>query len=213
MNPIYKKQTWALKTKLSDQVLRDLDFTDTNMNSPIFEGVTFELCLFERTNVDNARLFYDCNFDRCIFKSVKLKNSAFGNNKGSYSNCRFEKCDFTGLHFNTTRFINCDFIRCKLKNINFNATSFLQCRFTGKLENVTFNGIYDTNKGQHPTLEDVDFSAASFGEFVSFFDCDLSACTPPLGKTFGELLYIFDLNTPAYLGTGSKNRIVIPLKR
>ncbi|HEY8957442.1 pentapeptide repeat-containing protein [Chitinophaga sp.] len=212
MNTTHKEQTWVLKTKFSNLVLSDFDFTDTNMNSAIFERVTFNSSLFERTNVDNTRLFHDCNFDHCIFKNVKLKNSAFGNNKGEYNNCQFEKCDFTGLHFNATRFINCGFTHCKLKNINFNASSFLQCQFVGKLENVTFNGIYDTNTSTHKILENVDFSAAIFGEFVSFFDCDLSTCTPPQGKTFEELLYIFDLNSPANLSSGSKDRIVIPLK-
>jgi hypothetical protein len=101
------------------------------------------------------------------------------------------------------------FKKCKLNHISFNASSLLNCKFIGSLNDVTFNGLYDTNKSECKSIEAVDFSEAKLGDFVTFIDCDLSSCVPPKGSSFSQLLYNIDSNDARVLSTGSKDRIVV----
>ena len=205
----YKGTIWELKTKISQHTFENFDFSNTDFNSAIFENVIFKDCLFFKSNLCGSKLFYQSRFENCRFISVNLSNTTFGSNKGIYKNCLFEKCDFKGRDFNFTEFINCDFVKAKLKNINFNGSKFENCRFIGKIEDTNFNGIYDTNPNSTNCLKKVDFSETIFGEFVTFFNCDLDTCIPPIGSLFNELLYNLYLNDPSILSTGSKDRIVL----
>jgi uncharacterized protein YjbI with pentapeptide repeats len=208
-NNQYKDTVWELKTKVSQCTFEDFDFSNTNFNSTIFENVVFKNCLFFKSNLSGSKLFYQSNFEDCKFINVNLSNTTFGSNRGVYKGCLFEKCNFKGKEFDFTEFINCDFVNTKMKNINFNGSKFDNCRFIGKIEDITFNGIYNTNPNPSTCLKEVDFSQAVFGEFVTFFNCDLSICTPPVGTSFYELLYNLYSNDPSILSTGSKDRIVI----
>ena len=208
----YKGSIWKLKERVTEQVFNNLDFTNTNFNSSIFENIKFSECLFDKSNLAGSKLFYESSFYKCDFINVDLSNSTFGSHKGTYNGCTFDKCNFRGKEFNFTQFIDCIFKECKLKKINFNGSSFANCKFIGAQDNVTFNGIYDTNKGIHPVLNKVDFSAAKFGEFVTFIDCDLNNCIPPNNKLFDELLYNLYSNDPRILSTGSKDRIILTRK-
>ena len=69
--------------------------------------------------------------------------------------------------------------------------------------------MYDTNKGDLPTLNKVSFLNSKLGEFVTFVDCDLAKVTPPKDSSFKDILYELYANNPKILSTGSKDRIVI----
>jgi len=209
LNDEHKGSIWNVKEKIENKVFISFDFSNTNFNSAIFENVTFKDCLFFKSNLSGSKIFYQSYFENCRFINVNLTTTTFGSNKGVYKNCLFEKCDFRGKGFNFTEFINCDFIKSKFKNINFNGSKFENCRFIGKIEDATFNGIYDTTPISTDCLKKVDFSEAVFGEFVSFFNCDLSTCIPPVGFLFSELLYNLYLNAPNILSTGSKDKITL----
>jgi hypothetical protein len=59
------------------------------------------------------------------------------------------------------------------------------------MADVFFHGNYssDITEGSKPNpMYEVDFSEATFGQYVVFNDCDLSTCTPPSGSTFDSLL-------------------------
>jgi fluoroquinolone resistance protein len=101
------------------------------------------------------------------------------------------------------------FDRCKIKNVNFNDASFKRTQFIGKLEDTTFNGMYHKRSTGHVPVDEVDFSMATLGDFVTFEKCDLSNSVPPLGTTFAELLYQIYLDDPTTLTTGSADRIVM----
>ena len=205
----HKGVTWELKTRVSNQTFDNFDFSNTNFNSSNFHNVNFINCLFFKSNLKGSKLFYESNFDSCRFEGIDLSNSTFGSHKGTYTKCIFEKCEFKGKEFNFTEFIDCDFIKTKFKKVNFNGSKFENCRFSGKFDDVTFNGIYDTNASKTECLKNVDFSEAIFGEFVNFYNCDLSTCIPPKGTSFDELLYQLYSNDPSVLSTGSKDKIVM----
>lgn len=201
-------KTWELKTRVSSQNFDNFDFTKTDFNSAIFDKVNFNYCLFDDSKLTGSKIFNSGTFDSCVFKNVDLSHTTIGSHKGIYQNCVFEKCSFKGVLFNFTRFENCKFDKCKIINTNFNASSFKNCQFIGKLSDVSFNGIYDQDKSEYKILDNVDFSESTFGDYVTFYHCDLSSSTPPKGKTFEELLYQIHTKDPGILSTGSKDRIV-----
>jgi fluoroquinolone resistance protein len=187
----------------------DIDYSMKDFNDSTFSDGLFRNCLFYKTILEHSRIQGKVDFENCTFRNINFINTNFGSNNGHYLNCDFDRCNFKGRLFNFTRFVNCTFKICKLVNIDFSGSSFQNCKFIGKLENVSFNGIYDTNKSPFPTFESVDFSEAIFGEFVTFYDCDVSTCIPPKNELFDDLLYHLYENNTRILSTGSKDRIVI----
>lgn len=211
MNTKYINYSWAEYTLNENVLFEYYNFTGTIFENTSFEKVTFKNCLFYKCDTNHIGL-WNCNFINCEFKDVDLRNVPIGADGGILKKCQFIRCDFRGQHFWFPVFEDCIFEKCKLKNINFNDASFLKCKFIGKLEDVTFNGMYHKIKKEIKPLDYVDFSESIFGDYVGFEDCDLSTCIPPVGKTFNELLYIADLNDLKHLSTGSKDRYVIPKK-
>lgn len=208
-NTTHTEKTWDLKTKIESRDFDNYDFTKTNFNSAIFNNVNFSHCVFEQSNLANSKIFYDSNFEYCLFENLDLSHTTVGSHKGTYQDCIFKKCNFKRKEFNFTRFINCKFESCALTKINFNASSFKNCQFIGKLSDVNFNGIYDTNQSEFKTLENVDFSESTLGDFVTFHHCDLSTCTAPKGFKFSELLYSLYETDANIMSTGSKDRIIL----
>ena len=186
----------------------DDDFSGCNLNAAILKDVWFRNCLFRKTKFDGVKAF-DGGATNCKFIGVDFSRTTFASNRANYDSCTFERCNFKGQHFVFTRFDSCIFLGCRLQNINFNASSFLKCSFAGKLQDVEFNGIYDTNKSAFTPLLNLDFSKAEFGDYVGFSDCDLATCIPPEGRTLEEILYHPYENDSKYLTTGTKDRLVI----
>lgn len=209
MNDEYKDIQLELKTKFSSRNFEKYDFSNTNFNSAIFENVFFKECIFNKTNLDGSKIFYESNFESCTFTQVNLGNTTFASNSGTYKNCTFEKCKLLGKEFNHTIFVECTFSKCNLKRINFNGSKFINCTFIGKIESTCFNGIYDTNQSPNECLNSVDFSEATFGEFVTFHNCNLSSCIPPKGRTFESMLYQIYPSKPHILSTGTEDRIIL----
>ncbi|MEI2273219.1 pentapeptide repeat-containing protein [Sphingobacterium sp. ML3W] len=209
MNKDYVNQTLALKTKFSNKNFVNWDFTNTNFNSAIFENTNFDGCLFKASILAGSRIFYDSNFKNCIFKKINLSETTFGSHKGVYTDCIFEDCEYKYRAFNFTQFVNCKFIKTKFTTVNFNGSQFRSCIFDGKFKDVTFNGLYDTNRDSKACLQHCDFSSSIFGDFVSFDNCDLSTCTAPKDTTFDKILYQVDASNPKLLSTGSPDRLTI----
>ena len=211
MNTIYSGFSWEKYSKYENQVFENFDFTNTVFENAAFNNVTFKGCLFFKSNMNHIGL-WSSNFIDCKFISIDLRNMPMGANGGLFENCLFQRCDFRGQYFWYPHFNNCVFEKCKLKKIDFNDASFHYCKFIGKIEDVTFNGMYHKNETGIKPLDYVDFSEAVFGEYVGFENCDLSTCIPPKGNKFDELLYVSNLNNPDRLSSGTKDRYVIPKK-
>lgn len=209
MNTQYKGFSWEERTEYENELFEDCDFTDTVFDHVVFKTVTFKNCLFVKSVMNHIKI-WSSSFINCKFVNVDLRNMPMGANGGLFEDCLFQKCDFRGQYFWYPFFNRCVFERCKLKGINFNDTSFHYCKFIGKIEDVTFNGIYHEQENTRKALDYVDFEDAIFGEYVGFENCDLSTSIAPKGKTFKELLYIVDMNDLEHLSTGSKDRFVIP---
>ncbi len=209
MNDTYKGFTWEKRVKFENETFQDCDFTETIFENASFKDVTFENCLFFKSNMNHIGL-WGSRFFNCKFIHIDLRNMPMGADGGLFESCLFQKCDFRGQYFWYPHFNKCIFENCKLKKIDFNDSSFHYCKFIGKIEDVTFNGIYHKKETGIKPLDYVDFSEAVFGEYVGFENCDLSSCIPPQGSTFKEILYVVDLNEPNHLSTGSKDRYVIP---
>lgn len=187
----------------------DIDYSLKDFEALTFKDGLFKNCLFYKTALVNSRIHGKVDFEDCTFQNTNLTNTNFGSHNGNYLNCVFDKCNFRGKLFNFSRYVNCSFKNCKLVNIDFSGSSFQNCKFIGKLDDVSFNGIYDINKSVYPTLEMVDFSEAIFGEFVTFYDCDLTTSIPPKNDSFEDLLYCLYEDSVKVLSTGSKDRIII----
>jgi uncharacterized protein YjbI with pentapeptide repeats len=211
MNDIYKGYTWKERVKFENETFQDCDFTGTIFENASFKDVTFENCIFFKSNMNHIGLWRS-RFFYCKFINVDLRNMPMGADGGLFESCLFQKCDFRGQYFWYPHFNKCIFENCKLKKIDFNDSSFHYCKFIGKIEDVTFNGMYHKKETGIKPLDYVDFSEAVFGEYVGFENCELSTCIPPQGNIFKEMLYIVDLNEPNHLSTGSKDRCVIPQK-
>lgn len=212
MNETEKGKIWELKTKITNKVFEEYDFTATDFNSAIFENVTFKKCVLKKSNLSGTKIFYESKFENCSFIDLNFSNTTLGSNKGIYENCQFEKCVYKGKEFDFTQFIDCTFEKMKFNNVNFNGSIFRDCKLSGKFNDVSFNGIYETNPSKDACLNRVDFTNAEFGEFVNFYNCDLSTCSPPKGLEFDELLYQIYSNDPTVLSTGTKDRIVLVRK-
>lgn len=206
-NTEYKDRKWEMKTKIENITFNSFDFSGTLFNYPIFENVQFEDCLFNRSDITDARI-YGSSFINCRFIKIDFRTATIGAHKGLFRSCRLENCDFRNASFYEPEFINCEFYDCKLRNVDFKASSFESCRFVGKLSNVIFRGNDKSDLYSNPTpnsMYNIDFSEAILGEYVDFDDCDLSTCIPPKRKTFEELLSKSEYY-PNRLSTGHKNR-------
>jgi fluoroquinolone resistance protein len=208
----HRGKVWELKTRVGNYSFKNHDFTNTDFNSAIFENINFIDCLFDKSILSGSKIFGETSVEDCIFKDVNLSNSTIGSNKGLYQNCTFIKCSFQGKEFNFTRFVHCVFDKYVLKKINFNASSFLDCAFIGPMSDVTFNGMYDTNKSDFDTIDKVDFSKATLGDFVTFVECNFSTSIPPDKRNFDDILYQLYSDGTNILSTGSKDRIVMTKK-
>lgn len=209
MKDTYKGTKLELKTRLSDVAFEDYDFSGTDFNSAILVNVEFRRCLFAQSVVNGTKVFPSSRFESCHFLHVDLRNTTMGSDRGTYLECSFERCDFRGKEFTFTEFLQCKFLESKLKRVSFNGSRFNECQFVGKLEDVSFNGLYDTNPDDSACLRYVDFSRATFGEFVNFYHCNLSSCVPPQGKDFEALLYRIFRSNPDVLSTGSRDGLIL----
>lgn len=209
MDTTYLGFSWEKYSKYENQIFDDFDFTNTIFRNAAFKNVTFKGCLFYKSNMNHIGL-WSSSFIDCKFVELDLRNMSMGADGGLFERCFFQKCDFRGQYFWYPLFKDCVFEKCKLKKIDFNDSSFFKCKFIGKLEDVTFNGMYHKKETGLKPLDYTDFSEAILGDYVGFEDCDLSTCIPPQGKSFDEILYVVNLNEPHHLSTGTADRYVIP---
>jgi fluoroquinolone resistance protein len=208
MESKYKEFKWDKPTKFEKQVFINFDFTQANFDGVLFIECDFNGCIFKKCTPGSLGIF-GSNFTKCNFESFDFRRISVGANGGTFESCIFEKCNFSGRHFEYPHFELCIFDRCKIKNVNFNDASFSKTKFIGKIEDSTFNGLYHKKSTGHKIIDQVDFSEAIFGDFLTFENCDLSNSTPPKGKSFGDLLYQIYSNDPTTLSTGSSDRIVL----
>ena len=202
----YKNKKWDMKKKIENKTFKAFDFSYTLFNYPIFKNVQFEDCLFNKSNMEDARI-YGSSFINCHFIKIDFRTVTLGAHKGLFKSCRFDYCDFRNASFYEPEFKNCTFNRCKLSKVDFKASSFESCKFIGKMSDVIFRGndksdLYQDSKPN--SMYNIDFSEVILGEYVDFEDCDLSTCIPPKGRTFEEVLSQSKYY-PNRLGTGSKN--------
>ncbi len=204
----YRNHVWKTPTTLVNEEFLEADFSGADLSLVIFRKCIFKKCLFQKGNAGNVR-FFSCHFEDCVFRQFDFRRIAVGADGGLFTNCKFEKSDFTGRHFEHPHFTGCEFVNCKLRGVNFNDASFDGCSFVGKIEDTTFNGIYHSRSTGFPPLHCVDFSNAILGEYVTFESCDLSTCTPPKGESFDDILYQIYRSRTDVFSTGSSDRIVI----
>lgn len=208
MDTRYTKYKWHQATTFSGQEFLEFDFSDTDFDGVIFENSSFKNCKFHKGN-PGSLAFFGCKFFGCHFSSFDFRRISVGANGGLFDECKFSRCNFTGRQFEYPHFNQCVFDNCKLKNINFNDSSFEKCSFIGKIVDTTFNGMYHKQSTGFKALENIDFSQATFGDFVTFEDCDLTTCIPPTGITFDKILYYIYKNNQKIRSTGTKDQIVI----
>lgn len=86
--------------------------------------------------------------------------------QGSYEECTFRNCDFSGQDLNGFTFEHCVFYSCNLSNARVRSSSFQQVEFTGcKLLGIQFHMA-------DPFSFEVYFSGSQL-DFSSFYQCRL----------------------------------------
>jgi len=86
--------------------------------------------------------------------------------QGSYEECVFRNCDFSGRNLNGSAFENCEFHSCNLSNVQVRNSSFQQVDFADcKLLGIQFHMA-------DPFSFEVYFSRSQL-DFSSFYRCSL----------------------------------------
>lgn len=210
MDKRYRNYKWADTENLNHLEFTECDFSGSDFNNVYFVSSIFRGCLFQRGKPGNLA-FFSSSFSNCTFNNFDFRRVIVGADGGLFEDCQFLHCNFGGQHFESPHFDGCSFESCKIQGVNFNDSSFRECRFIGVIEDTTFNGLYHKKPTGFKILDRVDFSQTVFGDFVTFEDCDLPTCIPPLGKTFDDLLYPIYRDNPKVLSTGTPDRIVLDL--
>ncbi|MHC5309160.1 pentapeptide repeat-containing protein [Myroides sp. LJL116] len=199
-------------SRIENITFEGCDFSKTNFNGAHLYNVKFIRCLFFRTIFDDVKNYENGYFEDCHFESVKFHGTNVISNKVLLNNCIFKKCNIKIPLFSSI-FKGCQFLDMKIKGVRFNDSTFENCKFTGTLEDISFNGIYDSNPDPKACLKNVDFSNCFFKEFVSFENCDLSTSLPPNGHTFEKLLYKIYTDVDNIYSTGSKDKMTLNRSR
>ena len=208
MNTTFYNSKLTENSKFSNENYLDYDFSFCDFNKSYFVNSNFENCIFQKGK-SLQLAFFNCRFKNCKFINFDFRSIPVGADGGVFSSCHFLSCNFKGRQFEYPHFDLCLFDKCILKNINFNDASFYKTKFIGKLEDVTFNGLYHKKSSGFKIIDYVDFSDAILGEFVTFENCDLSTSVPPMGTQFSEFLYQIKEDSPHILSTGSRDKVVI----
>ncbi len=155
-----------MKTFISDESFKGLDFTIQRLPKADYENCIFESCNFSDGYLDNQNFmvcsFLECNlsntnvantqfkevlFDHCKMMGVKFEDASDFLMDFTFEHCALEFSSFRALNLKKTRFLN-----CKLNEVDFTKTD-LTASVLEKcdLERATF---------EHTILEKVDFTTA-----------------------------------------------------
>lgn len=162
----------------------DLSYSDLS-------GVRMTDCKFRDIKFIKSKIkdFVDekNEYKYCYFQETSFRGAHFGVRRSEFTNCRFERCDFSKLRFGVVEFNRCVFDTCKLDGVDFGAASFAEVEFIGKLEDVWFRGrdpfseFFEGPDAQprRNEMENVSFAQAELWDLTFSDDCPLSKITLP----------------------------------
>ncbi|WPX97976.1 pentapeptide repeat-containing protein [Candidatus Fokinia crypta] len=181
-----KKMTFS-EAKLEKVAIQNMQVSDCDMNSAIFDQVKIEnfqaVQKKEEIIPDLSKLkFNDTTFNSCNIENCKLTESVFTNVEvgelNIKSNIKDQFLEGKEIKFEKALLRNMTLDKCDLSSSSFSKTTIKNPIWTNsKLENSTFNDV--TIEGGKFT--EVSFSNASFKGKTKFKDivftnCDLSNC-------------------------------------
>ena len=146
MNREFADHSWAAPVTFEDRVFDGYDFSGSNLDNVLFVRCDFRGSRFGG-GISGGVGFFGCNFTDCVFDRFDFRRVSVGADGGDFLRCQFIRCNFAGRHFERPHFDSCVFDRCRLRNIIFNDSTFRRTTFIGKLEDVTFNGMYRRHDG------------------------------------------------------------------
>jgi uncharacterized protein YjbI with pentapeptide repeats len=176
------------KKVAADGVSRDYTFVTLD-KPPEFHNVKWESIDFSHAEIDHLRLFLselrDCrfvgatmrdwrnwgtHFTDCDFSEADLQNSNIGGApyKGKhveYTNCAWRKGRLKAITLSGGLYRNCRFEDVKLANEQVTDARFIGCRFSGRLEEIRFDGRAIDSRMPWAVRPD------------AMVDCDLSDCS------------------------------------
>lgn len=136
----------------------------------------------------NLIAFYisDSQFDNCQFENLTVKCMYFGGGETQsfYYNCSFDRSILNGPTGGNARFENCSFKDISITDFFFHKCEFINCIFTGKLNQIMFQGrlcnddISFVNRNENAFLGN-DFSQAKFDDVRFKAGIDLSKQSLP----------------------------------
>ncbi len=171
-----------------NKVFRNIDFSYAGFDHLFFKSCRFSDCLFKYTHMLSTS-DERCEFNNCVFFKTRI-NGWLGLGESLYKDILFDSANFKWTHMLWPDFENCEFRNCQFGNTDFGGSHFENVKFTGKVEDVWFRGIYEATKDNRyresayerwNTIKPmkVDFSDARLS-YIDISDyCDLSEVILP----------------------------------
>jgi uncharacterized protein YjbI with pentapeptide repeats len=126
--------------------LRDLDLTDSKLNSVHFIESEISNCRFDRCDLRGLRL-WATTIRESSFRGANLRDTPLGvaavegpyrGKRNAFVGVDFTEADLRGTVYVATSFERCTFRRAKLVKIDFGTSTFSDCQFEGDLREVIF---------------------------------------------------------------------------
>tara|TARA_B100000686_G_scaffold246916_1_gene256400 strand:- start:286 stop:3627 length:3342 start_codon:yes stop_codon:yes gene_type:complete len=112
------------------------EFSDTSLDSALFNDVTFTDVIFSNLTLSDT-FFVDCTFERVLFDNVLFNRAVFTNS--SFNTIFFNGSHIEGSRFESSKFTNLWMKDSRVNNTNFDKTDILGSKWSySSLENGTF---------------------------------------------------------------------------
>jgi uncharacterized protein YjbI with pentapeptide repeats len=168
---------------------RDLDLSHAELGDLRLTDLRIENCSFVKANLSDLRM-WGTQVTNSDFTQADLRNAMVGawvDGRGdSFIDCRFDRTRLGNLMTDAGEFVRCQFLSIKLKSQRFMSTAFRHCVFTGKLQEVVFDGrdlSESTGRPGHNDMYGCDFTDSQLDD-VQFIAIDASNMKLPTGPDY-----------------------------
>src|SRR5665213_2938438 len=160
-----------------------LDLSHARLPNLRFFGAAISDCRFVGTLCRDWRL-WDSEVAGSSFAESDLREAALGTwqeeRTNTWRDVTFDRADLRGALALGCVLEHCSFLASRLKDIQFQQATIRHCRFSGRLQDLLFDGREIAGKPNPGVFADVDFSEATF-EDVEFRGCRFDGVKLPAG--------------------------------
>ncbi|WP_170284677.1 pentapeptide repeat-containing protein [Kribbella amoyensis] len=152
-------------TQLDDVHWEHLDLSYARLASWRFMNSSVEDCVFEGASCRDWRLWGSA-VEGSSFEGADLRDAALGTwhdgRSNTWRDINFAGGDLRGVLFSAGRLEGCRFIGTRISGAKFHNVNIVDCVFSGRMQNVLFDGRKLQSETIAAPLASVDFTGASF---------------------------------------------------